>query len=282
VTSDDFAIAVLTGGRSRRVGRDKLELRRDGRTLLEHVLDGLPVPWPEEMVLVGPVRAIAAPLGTQVRFAREDPTGGGPLAAIEAALAATAAPIIVVLAGDTPGAGHGVGPLLAGIQDADAAVLVSASGLANPLSAAYRRSALLTALAQLQPTKDRAARLLLALLQWNPVPAPIGSDEDIDTLADVERHGFSGHNGDMTDDLDSLRAWTAELATALGVDIEVDVEGLLLLARDAAHAVDRKAAPVTAFLVGYAAAHNGGTDDAVRAASEVAEAQAKRWEQPTP
>lgn len=84
----------------------------------------------------------------------------------------------------------------------------------------------------------------------------------------------------MTDDLEPLRRWTAELATSLGVDLDVDVESLLLLARDAAHAVDRKAAPVSAFLVGYAAAANGGGAEAVVAATEVAQAQARRWETP--
>ena len=83
----------------------------------------------------------------------------------------------------------------------------------------------------------------------------------------------------MTDELEPLRNWTAELATALGVDIEVDVQALLDLARDAAHAVDRKAAPVTAFLVGYAAALNGGSADAVQAAVDAAAVQAQRWAQ---
>lgn len=81
----------------------------------------------------------------------------------------------------------------------------------------------------------------------------------------------------MNDDLEPLRRWTAELATSLGVDLDVDVESLLLLARDAAHAVDRKAAPVSAFLVGYAAAQNGGSAEAVRSATDVALAQAQRW-----
>lgn len=55
-----------------------------------------------------------------------------------------------------------------------------------------------------------------------------------------------------------LDAWTAHLAAELGVDPAVaDVAVILDLARDAAHAVARPAAPLTAFLLGYAAARRG-------------------------
>ena len=51
----------------------------------------------------------------------------------------------------------------------------------------------------------------------------------------------------------TLHDWIDELCDALEVDAEVD-EGLILdLARDAAHSVERPAAPITTFLVGYAA-----------------------------
>jgi Domain of unknown function (DUF6457) len=55
-----------------------------------------------------------------------------------------------------------------------------------------------------------------------------------------------------------LDAWTAHLAAELGVDPAVaDVAVILDLARDAAHTVARPAAPLTAFLLGYAAARRG-------------------------
>jgi hypothetical protein len=68
--------------------------------------------------------------------------------------------------------------------------------------------------------------------------------------------------------------WTKALADELGIDLEVDVAAVLDLARDAAHNVARPAAPVTTFLVGYAAASSGGGKAAVsemcRRASELA------------
>lgn len=62
----------------------------------------------------------------------------------------------------------------------------------------------------------------------------------------------------------TLEAWAAELAAALEVPAgSVDVAQLLDLARDAAHAVARPAAPVTTFLVGLAAGRAGGGPDAI-------------------
>lgn len=70
----------------------------------------------------------------------------------------------------------------------------------------------------------------------------------------------------------SLKNWSAELATALDLPegFDTDVALILDLARDAAHAVARPAAPLTTFLVGYAAALRGGSEDDVRWATEVA------------
>jgi hypothetical protein len=56
----------------------------------------------------------------------------------------------------------------------------------------------------------------------------------------------------------TLTEWSDQLCTALGIDLEVDADAILDLARDAAHLIDRPAAPITTFLVGYAAAARGG------------------------
>lgn len=69
----------------------------------------------------------------------------------------------------------------------------------------------------------------------------------------------------------------AAAKTELGIDLDVDTRVLLDLARDAAHGVARPAAPLTTFLVGYAAALAGGGPDAVREAAAKATALALRW-----
>lgn len=52
----------------------------------------------------------------------------------------------------------------------------------------------------------------------------------------------------------SMDDWLAEVVTELGLDVGVlDEQAVLDLARDAAHHITRPAAPLTAFLVGYAA-----------------------------
>lgn len=77
-------------------------------------------------------------------------------------------------------------------------------------------------------------------------------------------------------DTDTLLAtWAETLTTELDVpDLAVDVSGVLSLAADAAHSVIRPAAPLTTFIVGYAAglAAAGGTSSevAVNQATEVA------------
>jgi uncharacterized protein DUF6457 len=74
----------------------------------------------------------------------------------------------------------------------------------------------------------------------------------------------------------NLTDWVDELVTALDVDIEVDVDGLLEVARDVAHSVDRTAAPVSTFLIGYAAALNGGGEDKVNDCIDTTAALAAR------
>lgn len=51
-----------------------------------------------------------------------------------------------------------------------------------------------------------------------------------------------------------VESWSRELAGALGIEADVDVAAVLDLARIAAHAIARPAAPVTTFIAGYALA----------------------------
>ena len=70
---------------------------------------------------------------------------------------------------------------------------------------------------------------------------------------------------------DVLGSWVQELCAELAIDpASLDRDLVLDLARDAAHGVARPAAPLTTFLVGYAAGLRGGGPEAVRAAAEAA------------
>ncbi|CAB4926727.1 unannotated protein [freshwater metagenome] len=51
-----------------------------------------------------------------------------------------------------------------------------------------------------------------------------------------------------------MNDWIAAVQKELGVDVSFDADAILDAARDAAHAVERKAAPVTTYLMGVAVA----------------------------
>jgi hypothetical protein len=61
----------------------------------------------------------------------------------------------------------------------------------------------------------------------------------------------------------TVEEWVPLLAAELGVDTEIDIDAILAIAGDVAHAVERKAAPVSAFVIGLAAGRAGGTAEAV-------------------
>lgn len=69
-----------------------------------------------------------------------------------------------------------------------------------------------------------------------------------------------------------LEEWSATLSAALGLpeSFSVDVALILDLARDAAHGVARPAAPLTTFLVGYAAGLSGGGGPQIEQSAEIA------------
>ncbi len=68
----------------------------------------------------------------------------------------------------------------------------------------------------------------------------------------------------------SLTSWTEQLCDALGLDLDVEATAVLDLARDAAHQVERPAAPLTTFLVGYAAGLRGGSTDDIADCIDIA------------
>jgi hypothetical protein len=76
----------------------------------------------------------------------------------------------------------------------------------------------------------------------------------------------------------TLHDWIDELCDVLELeDAEID-EGLILdLARDAAHKVERPAAPITTFLVGFAAAQRGGSVEDIELLAGRAQVLAEKW-----
>ncbi len=70
-----------------------------------------------------------------------------------------------------------------------------------------------------------------------------------------------------------MQDWIDAVRRELGVSAEAEVDAILDVARDAAHAVERKAAPMTTFLLGYAVANGANMKEAIAKI----ETLAKNW-----
>lgn len=76
----------------------------------------------------------------------------------------------------------------------------------------------------------------------------------------------------------ALDQWVAALSAELGIEIDdLDVQALLDVARDAAHSVVRPAAPVSTFLIGYAAGLRAAGGDDIATECDTASALANGW-----
>ena len=78
----------------------------------------------------------------------------------------------------------------------------------------------------------------------------------------------------------NLHDWIDELCDVLDVEIDLDEALILDVARDAAHNVARPAAPITTFLLGYAAASSQADPDEIERLAAAAADLARRWDKP--
>ncbi|MBT3152722.1 molybdenum cofactor guanylyltransferase [Streptomyces sp. CHD11] len=264
---------MLAGGAARRLGgADKPGVRVGGRALLDRVLASCADARTTVVV------AVPRPTVRPVLWAREEPPGGGPLAALDAGLRHATAARVVLLSADLPFLGRDtVEALLAslGRSSADGVVLTDSDGRDQPLVAVYRTASLRRELATLTGRHGALTglplRRLTGALDLTRIPGPVASF-DCDTWDDIAtaraRIREHGH---------VLEEWISAVKDELGIDLDVDTGMLLDLARDAAHGVARPAAPLTTFLVGYAAARAGGDREAVAEAARKAAELARRW-----
>jgi len=176
-----YDAVVLAGGSGRRLGGvDKPGLRVGERALLDRVLGA--VADAERVVVVGPERPTERP----VTWAREQPPGGGPVAALAAGLPLVTGPVVALLAADLPFLDAvTVARLRMAVESADGALLVDDEGRDQLLVGMWRTAALRAVL----PVEVTGARLGAVLGQ---VPAVRLSVEtrpapwfDCDTEADL-------------------------------------------------------------------------------------------------
>jgi len=136
--SADVSLVLLTGGRSRRMGRDKATMEVEGRALGLRPVEALGA-------LVAEVVVAGRPLpGLQARVVADAVDGAGPLAGVVAGLRAARTPLAVVVACDMPTLVPAVVEMLLDRLRADAGLLAACCegprGL-EPLPLALRTSA---------------------------------------------------------------------------------------------------------------------------------------------
>ncbi|MCU0266065.1 MAG: NTP transferase domain-containing protein [Actinomycetia bacterium] len=174
-----FDVIVLAGGVARRFGSDKLAL------LLDRVLDGLPDDA-RTVVCAGPARPTRR---SGVRWVREDPPLGGPLAGLAAGVPLTTSAVVVVVGGDMPDVGRAVPALVSAAHETHRpALLLDAGGRRQPLASAWPRALLQAALERIGPPSGRPLRDLLAEVAATPladVPDAWGAARDVDVPDDL-------------------------------------------------------------------------------------------------
>ncbi|WP_116451075.1 molybdenum cofactor guanylyltransferase [Blastococcus litoris] len=180
-----FTAVVLAGGRAARLGgQAKPQLLVGGRPILAAVLDA--VADAQDRIVVGPPQ----PAPPDVLVVREQPPGGGPVAALRAGLAEVPTDVVVVLAGDLPFLSPWVvRGLLERLTD-DGVMAVDDSGRDQYLLSAWRTPALRGAITATRgPAPLRRVLAPLAAGRWRPDVRPGEPPPwlDCDTPADLAR-----------------------------------------------------------------------------------------------
>ncbi|HKO45027.1 MAG TPA: molybdenum cofactor guanylyltransferase [Pyrinomonadaceae bacterium] len=148
---------ILSGGQSRRMGRDKCELTLNGRTFVERISDQM-APVTSSIKVVGRL----APQSTLSHVADVYP-GWGALGGVHAALANCSSEWALVVACDFPFVTTDLFARMAELgSDSDAAAPVQADGVPQPLCTLYRVEPCLAQAEQLIKSGERKP---IALLQ---------------------------------------------------------------------------------------------------------------------
>jgi len=302
---------ILSGGRASRMGGvDKTALEVAGQSMLQRTTDAALDACDGTVIVVGTPPAEAGPnagsppfgaaptgadassilrsgptAAARVVVMREEPAGGGPVAAIAAALGRVDADDVLLLAGDLAAGDRAVAALVAaGPEDsvgADGVVLVDAAGRRQWLCARIRTRALVEAAASLTDPVGARMSDLFAALRYRDLPDATGVTADVDTWQDLSRARSRESGARMNDRTlppEALDEWSSILRERFGLDAEqVPIALVLDLARDVAHDVARPAAPLSAFVAGLVAGRAGGTSEDTAAALAEIVALAGAW-----
>ena len=265
------SIVVAGGSASRMGGADKamLPLGLSGKTLIEEVIASCP----GKVFVVGQPRPISAETGNRVTWVSDLNPGGGPAAGIWSGLSFVSTEYVLISAADQTLSEDTITKLISSAFGHDGAWVLRGDGQGQPLCACVRTDLLLDLLEPTQGVNQSPLRLL-SQLDMQGVIVNANQVVDFDTWQDVAK---AVKGSDAMDQITQM--WLARVATLLDVDQhEMLTSDLLDLTREVAHGVERKSAPLTTFLLGYAAGKNSLSHDEVKKLIETVSNAVAEWQ----
>ncbi len=166
---EPFTAVVLAGGRSQRMGQDKVWLDAGGQPLIVRVVERLHELVAEVVVVRATPTVVMPPL--PARIVDDRYRAAGPLAGLHAGLHAAVTPWVFALACDMPSLNPALVRYLALLRPWHDAVVPCPTGQPEPLHAFYHRRCL----PAVEACLERGQRQLLAFyaeVRVRPVPLP--------------------------------------------------------------------------------------------------------------
>ena len=265
------SIVVAGGSATRMGGLDKamLPLGLSGKALLEDVINACP----GQVFIVGHPRDLLTDGNHLVTWVPDLNPGGGPAAGIWSGLERVTSEYVFISAADQTLSDMTVSKIISAAQGNEGAWAIQIDGSAQPLCACVRSDLLRDLLSPTQGVNQSPLRLLSALNMIGVSVNP-GQVIDFDTWQDVVKAVKGSSEMDQI-----TQMWLARVATLLNVDQhEMLTAELLDLTREVAHGVERKSAPLTTFLLGYAAGKESLAPDEVRKLIEAVSNAVAEWQ----
>ena len=265
------SIIVAGGSATRMGGVDKamLPLGLGGNALIADVIQSCP----GKVFIVGYPREIGTVANESVTWVPDLNPGGGPAAGIWSGLTSVTSEYVFISAADQTLSSDTVSTLIAAALGRDGAWAIRSDGNGQPLCACVRTELLRDLLTSTQGVNQSPLRLLSSLQM---VGVNVNPDQvvDFDTWQDVAK---AVNGSEAMDQITQM--WMTRVATLLDVDPhEVLTSELLDLTREVAHGVERKSAPLTTFLLGYAAGKDSLKPEEVRKLIETVSNAVAEWQ----
>jgi len=263
---------VVAGGKATRMGgldKAMLPIGLRGKSLLEDVIESCP----GKVFVVGYPRELSTEINNLVTWVPDLNPGGGPAAGIWSGLARVTSEYVFISAADQTLSSATVSALISAALGSDGAWAIRSDGSGQPLCACVRTDLLRELLMPTQGVNQSPLRLLstLKLVGVNVNPDQV---VDFDSWQDVAK---AVNGSEAMDQITQM--WMTRVATLLDVDPhEVLTSELLDLTREVAHGVERKSAPLTTFLLGYAAGKDSLSPDDVRKLIETVSNAVAEWQ----